>query len=434
MSEATYSVAIAWEPLPSNAFVLDGSTLNGSDLLTNQYSDSLDVIQFGLSTFDGTDVFAGAFDALYSDVSSRVQSLSIRRGRSGNLDQFQAGEATVTLKDTTGDFNPLNTASPLYPNVLPGRPITITAAFTPAGGTATEYGQFRGFVRSIEHDPAPDALRTTVHAQDLFLYLARAKPTITNTGTVTVGQAIGTVLTAIDWTDTKYRSLASGDTINAGFASNAESTGLQLIEGFLEVDRGEFFHARGGTVVYRDRYDRYKRTSAGTITNAATSAAAATDLTNIKNRAKVVKTGSGTATWTDYVSVSNFGPSDFATIESTYVNSAAHGTALAQWLVAMEKDPTPPVRSLQFTANRSDALMTQALQRDLGDRITVVDAAIAGTADFYIEGIEHQVTNGGKLHQVAYTLSRVPTSGAFIFGTSSTYPGSKFDGADVFVF
>lgn len=423
MAEADYKVRIAWEPTPSNAFFLDGSALDGTDQLTNQYSDSLDVFTFGVSGFAepgpagtnpaGTDTFGGTFDALYSDVSSSVQSLTVRRGRDSNLTTFGAGEAVITLKDLTGTYSPLNTASPLYPNVLPGRNVVIEATF----GTVT-YGVFRGFVRSIEYDPAPDANRTTIHAQDLFLYLSRSRPTITNTGTVTTGQAIGTVLTAIDWTETAYRELGTGDTINAGFSNNAESTALELIEGFIETERGEFFHSRGGTIVYRDRYARYKRASAGTLTNVAAEAVAATDLTNIRNRAKVIKTGSGTATYTDFASASRYGYSDYPTIDSPYINSATQGTALAQWIVSQTSTPSPPVRSLRFNANRDDALMSQALSRDLGDRITVADSAIAGTADFYIEGIDHVVKNGGKLHEVAYTLTRVPTAAPLIFGTS----------------
>lgn len=423
MAEATYSVRIAWEPLPSNAFMLDGSALNGSDLLTNQYSDSLDLLVFGVSRFSepgpvgtdppGTDVFGGSFDALYSDVSQSVQSIQIKRGRDDNLSQFSAGEAVITLKDLDGAYSPLNTASPLYPNVLPGRPVRIAATF---GGT--EYGEFRGFVRSIEHDPAPDARRTTIHAQDLFLFLSRAKPTITNTGTITTGAAIGTVLTAIDWTDPDYRSLGAGDTINSGFANQGEQSALQLIEGFIEVERGEAFHSREGVFTYRDRYSRYTRASAGTLTDVATEAVAATDLTNIRNRARVTKTGSGTATWTDYASASNYGPSDYPAIDSPYINSASAGTALAQWLVSQAKDPTPPVRELKFNANRTDALMAQALSRDLGDRITVADSNIKGTADFYIEGISHTIRSGGKFHDVAFTLSRVPSASPIVFGTS----------------
>lgn len=423
MAEAEYSVRIAWEPLVSNAFMLDGSSLNGTDVLTNQYSDSLDVFVFGISTFDGDDLFGTESDALYADVSSEVQSIRIRRGRDDNLSTFGAGEATITLKDLDSEYSPLNADSPLYPNVVPGRPIRIAASF---GGT--EYGQFRGFVRSIEHDPSKSARHTVVHAQDLFLYLSRAKPVITNTGTVTTGAAIGTVLTAIDWTNTSYRDLGTGDTINSGFSNDGAETALQLIEGFLETERGEFFHSRGGTIVYRDRYDRYTRSSSGTVTDGAAAAIAATDLTNIRNRARVTKTGSGTATWTDYASATNYGYSDYPAIDSPYINNAAQGTALAQWLVSQGKDPSPPVRSLRYVANKSDNAMVTALARDLGDRITVADTTIKGTADFYIEGIEHSVSKGGKLHEVAFTLSKVPTLPPIIFDTS------EFDGPDIFAF
>lgn len=432
MATATYQVSIGWEAVPADSFMLDGSALDGTDQLTNQYSDSLDVLTFGISTFAvppavvppavaGTDVFSSTFDAIYSDVSDVVRSVSVKRGRDDNLSTFGAGEATVVLHDPDGNYNPLNASSPLSPNVVPGRPIRVKGTF---GGTA--YGVYKGFVRSIEYDPAKDAQTTTVHAQDLMLYLSRAKPVVTNTGTITTGAAIGTVLTGIDWTEEQYRTLDTGDTINAGFSSNAANTGLALIEGFLETERGEFFISRGGTAIYRDRYDRYARTSAGTLTNVATGAVAATDLTNIRNRANVTKTGSGTATATDFISVSRYGLADGVAIDSTYINDAAQGTALAQWIVSQTANPTPPMRELRYTANVSDAMMVHALSRDLGDRITVVDTALASSADFYIEGIEHRVTNGGKLHDVAYTMTRIPAASPITFGTSRVYSIGRF--------
>jgi len=421
VAEATYTVRVAWEPTPANAFVLDGSALNGPDQLTNVYTSSLDLLTFDLSTFDGTDVFAGTFDALYADVSDAVSSVSIRRGRDSNLTDFMAGEATITLVDLDGTYSPMNTASPLYPNVVPGRPVSIDATF---GGTV--YGQFRGFVRSIEYDPAPGARRTTFHAQDLFLHLSRAKPTITNTGTVTTGAAIGKVLDAVDWTDTAYRELGTGDTINAGFSNAATSTALELVGGFLDIERGEFYQGRGGTVVYRPRAARYSRTSSGTITDGAAYAVAASDLTNIRNRVSVVKTGAGTATHTDHASVTSYGASDATTIESTYLNDATQATALAQWMVTQTKDPSRPLRALRYVANKSDPAMVTALARDLGDRITVADVTLGGTADFYIEGIEHQVGKGGKLHEVSFALSSVPASAALTFGTSRVRDGGEY--------
>ena len=431
MATATYQVSIGWEAVPADSFLLDGSALDGTDQLTNAYSDSLDVLTFDISTFAappdavlpavaGTDTFSSTFNAVYSDVSDRVQSINIKRGRDDNLTTFGAGEATVVLYDPDADYNPLNTSSPLSPNVVPGRPIRVEGTF---GGTA--YAVYKGFVRSIEYDPAPDARTTTVHAQDLMLYLSRAKPVVTNTGTITTGAAIGTVLTAIDFTEAQYRTLGTGDTINAGFASNAANTGLALIEGFLETERGEFFISRGGTATYRSRYSRYSRTTSGTLTNAATGAIAATDLTNIRNRASVTKTGSGTATATDYISVSRYGLADGVAIDSPYINDAAQGTALAQWIVSQTANPTPPVRELRYTANKSDALMVNALSRDLGDRITVVDTALNTSSDMFIEGIEHRV-GGGKIHEVAYTMTRVPAASPITFDTSRVYSIGRF--------
>ena len=214
MAKATYQVFIAWEPTPSNAFFLNGSALDGTDQLTDKYSDSLNLITFGLSEFGGEDVFTSSFEALYSNLSNSVVSYSVKRGRDDNLSNFNAGEATIVLSDPDGTYSPLNASSPLHPNVLPGRPVLIQATYD-----GVEYRQYRGFIRSIEHNPNLDARTTTVHCQDLFLHLTRTQPTIEDTGATTTGAAIQKILTSIDWTDPDVTSLETGDTITAGFSA-----------------------------------------------------------------------------------------------------------------------------------------------------------------------------------------------------------------------
>ena len=39
MAVATYQVSIGWEAVPADSFMLDGSALDGTDQLTNAYSD-----------------------------------------------------------------------------------------------------------------------------------------------------------------------------------------------------------------------------------------------------------------------------------------------------------------------------------------------------------------------------------------------------------
>lgn len=419
MATATYQVKIAWDSTPDNAFCLNSSQLNSARVLTSQYSSSLDLLQFDISTFGNIDIFSSEFSGLYSEISSYVKGISIKRGRDDNLSDFAAGEAVITLNDTTGRFSPLNTASPLYPYVVPGRGIVIEATFN-----GTVYPLFRGFVRSIEYNPASSAQETIIHAQDFFLFLSRAKPTIAATGSTTTGAAIRTILTSLNWTDTNYISLETGDTINAGISGDGNTTALALIENLIETERGEFFQSASGVVTYKARSSRYLRTSSSTLTDVAASGIASIDLTNIKNRA-VVKNGAYVGTATDYPSSQNYGFSDFGTIDSTNINTQIQAQSLAEWLVSQGKNPKAPLRSLSFPANISGSLMTTVLTRDLGDRITVNDSSLDTTADFYIEGIDTKIT-AGQIHEVSYTLSRVPTNKPLVFGTTRVRPNGEF--------
>jgi hypothetical protein len=67
---------------------------------------------------------------LIADVTSTVQAVNINRGRNANADQFQAGTCSVRIADTDGNFNPANTASIYYPNVIPNRKVIISATDT----------------------------------------------------------------------------------------------------------------------------------------------------------------------------------------------------------------------------------------------------------------------------------------------------------------
>ena len=427
MASATYRVRIGWEPLPSNAFFLNGSQLDGSDVLTSQYSNSLNILTFGFSRFSepgpsgldtpGTDTFAGAFDSLYADVSQYTKTISSKRGRDGNLNNFLAGEAVITLNDPTSIFSPLNTTSPLYPNVLPGRSVLIEEIY---GGVA--YPMFSGFVRSIEHNPDFKTRETKVYAQDFFLYLSRVTPTIAATGATTTGAAIRAILTELNWTEARYISLETGDAV-PDFSADGTKTALSLIKELLDVEQGEFYISKGGVATYKQRASRPQRAVSATLTEIATEATSATDLENIRNRV-TVKDLADTISEThfDGPSTENYGFSDFGGITSPYIVSASQAQNLGQWLVSQAKDPSPPLRDLAFTANISASLFVIARDAELGDRVTVVDSALNANSDFYIEGIQTEVGEG-LVKKVAYNLSKVPSNAPLRFGHSRVRDG-----------
>lgn len=284
---------------------------------------------------------------------------------------------------------------------------------------------FSGFVRSIDHDPKLNARETKVICQDFFLYLSRANPVIAATGATTVGSAIRAILTALEWTDSRYISLETGDSIS-NFSADGTKSALNLIEELLEVDRGEFFISRSGVVTYRQRSSRINRTSSATLDNVAAEAKASTDLTNVRNKI-TVKNESGTISEVtiDGASAANFGFSEYTTIQSDYITSSNQAKTLGQWIISQVKDPSPPLRDLQFPANISSGLISEIVTLELGDRVTVTDSALNTNADFYVEGITTQI-NPGRIHNVSLNLSKVETSAPLKFGTSRVRPNGEF--------
>lgn len=90
-----------------------------------------------------------------SNDSAYTTDLVIQRGRdfyirlaSGDAEGFEyvrPGRAYVTLDNSTGRYNPFNTSSPLYPNILPGKYIKIRSRYG-----ATTYDVFSGIVTDIQ--------------------------------------------------------------------------------------------------------------------------------------------------------------------------------------------------------------------------------------------------------------------------------------------
>lgn len=71
------------------------------------------------------------------------RSVQTDRGRQNELDEIQAGTASIVLDNRTRRFDPLYAAGPNYGNVLPMKRFRIRAAYS-----ATTYDEFQGFVES----------------------------------------------------------------------------------------------------------------------------------------------------------------------------------------------------------------------------------------------------------------------------------------------
>ena len=146
----------------------------------------------------GTNILADAA-AVIVDVSDVVDSVSIKRGRNAQADEFQTGTMTLRIVDQNGDFNPQNPSSPYFGLLDPMRKVSISA--TSVGVT---YPMFAGFITSYTTTTpknATDVVYTTIQAVDA-LRLAQNAQIATVTG-ATAGDLSGTridqILDQIAW-------------------------------------------------------------------------------------------------------------------------------------------------------------------------------------------------------------------------------------------
>ncbi len=77
----------------------------------------------------------------WTDVTTYVREISVRRGRSDEFQDFDAGTASLTLDNRTRIFDPTLTTGTYYGNLLPRRQIKITAT-----NNGTVYPVYRGYI------------------------------------------------------------------------------------------------------------------------------------------------------------------------------------------------------------------------------------------------------------------------------------------------
>jgi hypothetical protein len=107
--------------------------------------------------------------ATWVDVTSYVRNISIRRGRSTDLEQFPTSTASITLDNRDRRFDPFNTAGPYYGELTPRRQIRITAD-TGSGYVPVWRGWISGW--PIEYSAGGFDVTTTIECFDILGLIA----------------------------------------------------------------------------------------------------------------------------------------------------------------------------------------------------------------------------------------------------------------------
>ncbi len=179
------------------------------------------------------------------DVSDRVVSLTVSRGRQDALEPVRSGQASVTLRNLDGALDPLNEDSPLSPGVEPARTLNIYA---------DDIQVFAGIVEDISlgFTPGGDA-EVDIRASDGLSRLALAEfpPAGVAVSEEDSGARIDTVLDSDARYWTAGRTIATGDSTLA--TGTAEGNVVEYLNTVARSEGGVVFVGRAGNLVFRNR-------------------------------------------------------------------------------------------------------------------------------------------------------------------------------------
>ena len=349
-------------------------------------------------------------DVVWTDVSAYVRTISTRRDKNRDVDQFQSGTAQLTFSNIDARFTPANTAGPYasggVTKIVPRVPIRIRATWA-----STTYGVFYGRVNSWA-DAYPGQGKdcvTTINCSDVLADLATvdlAELLVAVGTSEAAGLRISRILNASGW--------QWGTDLNAGALSTMQGTvyadsALSLVQTTAESDGGAVFADQDGQLVYHDPY-----WEAGARSTRATTAQIVfgTDVSEVKftdpqvtyddtmifNSSTVTRAGGIEQASLDVDSVSLYGTRSISH-SGLLCETDAQSSVLADFDIFRFADPEYRVASLiVYPASSAAAYWPLILAARVGDLCTVkvpTPAAITITRSVFITGISHTLTSSG---------------------------------------
>ena len=360
----------------------------------------------------------------WTDVTAYLLRIPrIKRGRQNELNRIEAGEAEIVFNNLDRRFDPTNTASPYYPNVIPMKRIRISATYS-----AVTYRLFTGFIENWPPLwPLDGTATTAIRCVDGFKVLNLNKLTTTLPSEYS-GWAVASLMVAAGFLSADYSAIGGQTKVLAQTLN--ETPALQRLQDIVDAENGLAFFRGDGVLEFQNRHYRLiqsiANTSQATFGDGGSSELGYTDLqpsyddVSIWNEVRITPLGSTVQVASDATSQLQYGK---RTLPKTLIIADASGAggptetdeaaSAAAWLLANYKDPA--LRFVSITIAGASVPAThwyQVLNRTISERITVVKRPPGGGAaisqECYIESVEHRI--GGYVDEWHTTWQLSPAS------------------------
>jgi len=337
---------------------------------------------------------------ILEDVTDDVRTVSVRRGRSRELERYQAGAATVALDNSERKYDPAagTAVTPYGASMRPRKAISITAGGVPV---------FSGVVDDWDLDYSLDGNHiSSVKITDALTFLAQQEIEPHTTTAQTSGERIEAILdrSEIAWPAGK-RDIDEGvatlqaDSVGGTAADPKPVNALQYLQKVDESEQGALFIARDGRLTFRSRaalniLTETKFADDGTgipFTNIAASYGAE----ELRNRITVTRLSGGTATASGTASIAAYGAIDFE-LRDTLLADDNQAQDLADLILARYEEPLLRIDAIEVVLDAiTDAQVAEVLDLELGALLQVVytPSSIGDPIDQFVrlDQIEHSI-------------------------------------------
>ena len=371
----------------------------------------------------------------FVDLTNLVQSVNITRGKSRQLQEFNAGTATVSFWNKSRALDPLNTASPYWntsanmTGIVPRLPIQILANGIPI---------FTGLIQdwNVDYDLGNNDIVYASCADDFTVLSSN----VLDDHTVTAQLSGARINTVFDYSEVLYqgaRQIGAGTSTlgstaaNAGFSISQGTTLLNYLQTITTSEQGYLYMSAEGTLVFKGRTEVLNLQADAIFTGDTSVGVPYQTLMNefgdelLYNVIVTESPAGGPYTATDSGSVAQYQAQTY-NLTSLLNSSTSEVQSLGQYLLGKYKQPVLRFTGLstQLTA-LSDAKQDICLNLDLTDIATVtkhfaVGTPTSATQTVIVSGISHNITPGS--HIIAYTFESTDSNQYFtlnnaIFGT-----------------
>ena len=386
-----------------------------------------DAFTLDSSTLNGTDVLNGSTD--FVDITEYVTSVNINRGRATQLDTFNAGNCSIIADDKASgrQFDPLNTDSTWYQGALGIAPRRQVQVY---GGSAGTAAMFTGFIYDMNIDYAePQLSSAAITAVDALAQISQTTLTGFSPSSELTSDRVNTILnrSEVAWS-TALRSIATGQATCGTVAYEDATNALAALQAVQFAEDGRLFATRSGLIEFDSRISTSFGTAVASLGGTAVNAIPILSLANlygaetVVNRASVQISGgtassiaNGTASQTEY-GIKNFSLTDIP------LATQAAGSALAENLVGRFSEPVVRFSEATVLVNMlTVAQQEQIAALEIGDILSVTrvfesGAPLTVTQNVVVESIQHRLSP--SRHEVNIGLGQIKLLTPFILNES----------------